>query len=286
MDEDYPANFDIIFCRNVTIYFELETTLKVMEKLYGSLLDDGYLFIGYSETLQFMPDKFSMVADHDAIYYRKSMVTEKAPAGALLPQEEGIDKVLEEISLKQLQAELEAEKNIPAPSKNLEELMLEAIKLTHLKDYTKALRLLEEAVSTDKKAPDPYYLAAEIMLNQGKPEEARKKLETVLKINPMFAPAHYLLGCVCLQEGNLEGAKDNLKKSIYIDKDFLLARFYIAQAFREEGKVSSAIKEFRNTAKLLSAKTPDEIIPYSGGFNAATLMSVCRDNLERLKASG
>jgi len=37
MDEDYPAGFDVIFCRNVVIYFELDTTMNVMNKFYSSL---------------------------------------------------------------------------------------------------------------------------------------------------------------------------------------------------------------------------------------------------------
>jgi hypothetical protein len=49
------------------------------------------------------------------------------------------------------------------------------------------------------------------------------------------------------------------------------------------GKLSESIREYRNAIKLLSRHDKSSIIPYSGGFNAATLMSVCHDNLERLK---
>ena len=71
IDDDYPAGFDIVFCRNVVIYFELETTIKVMTKIRDSLNDNGYLFIGYSETLYFLHDKFKMISRDEAIYYRK-----------------------------------------------------------------------------------------------------------------------------------------------------------------------------------------------------------------------
>ena len=37
MDEDYPSGFDIIFCRNVVIYFELETTVKVMNRIHSKI---------------------------------------------------------------------------------------------------------------------------------------------------------------------------------------------------------------------------------------------------------
>lgn len=43
--------FDIIFCRNVLIYFDLKTRHIVLKNLYRNLLPGGYLFIGHSETL-------------------------------------------------------------------------------------------------------------------------------------------------------------------------------------------------------------------------------------------
>lgn len=46
-----PARFDLIFCRNVLIYFAKDTKLRVVDKLLHGLLPDGYLFLGHAETL-------------------------------------------------------------------------------------------------------------------------------------------------------------------------------------------------------------------------------------------
>ena len=286
MDEDYPVGLDVIFFRNVSIYFELETTIKVMSKIYSSLADDGYLFIGYSETLQFMPDKFQMVSWGDSIYYRKLLKGEgrRLEMPKSIEEEKlDIDKVLEEISRAQAIAELEAEAKKAKPSKKIEEILVEIIKSMHLKEYDTALKLIEEAHLADKKAVDPYYLAAEIFMNQGRIEEAKLKLFEALKLNSLFAPAHYLLGCMYIEENVLDSAKECLRKALYIDKKFLIAHFYLALAFKNEGSSKDAIREYRNTLKLLSKTKPEDVVAYSGGFNAATLMSVCRDNLERLK---
>lgn len=52
IDFPYPFQhrFDIIFCRNVLIYFEREMVQKVKEHLAGALAPAGYLFVGHSET--------------------------------------------------------------------------------------------------------------------------------------------------------------------------------------------------------------------------------------------
>ncbi len=66
-----PNRFDLIFCRNVTIYFSAETTRSVLNNLSSLLADDGYLFLGHSETLWQITDEFVPVAFGDAFYHRR-----------------------------------------------------------------------------------------------------------------------------------------------------------------------------------------------------------------------
>lgn len=53
MSENYPSkgNYDIIFCRNVLIYFDRKTQFDVIKKLCGSLKTNGNLFLGHSESI-------------------------------------------------------------------------------------------------------------------------------------------------------------------------------------------------------------------------------------------
>ena len=53
MDENYPINekYDIIFCRNVLIYFDRETQEKVINRLCRHLKPNGYFFLGHSESI-------------------------------------------------------------------------------------------------------------------------------------------------------------------------------------------------------------------------------------------
>ncbi len=56
MDEHYPVNesFDVIFCRNVLIYFNREKQEQVIRKLIERLRMGGYFFIGHSESIMGM----------------------------------------------------------------------------------------------------------------------------------------------------------------------------------------------------------------------------------------
>ena len=70
MDDEFGISekMDIIFCRNVVIYFDKPTQLKLMRKFHRQLKPGGYLFIGHSETLSGLDVDFKAVA---STVYRK-----------------------------------------------------------------------------------------------------------------------------------------------------------------------------------------------------------------------
>ena len=65
-DEDFDMHtqFDLIFCRNVIIYFDKDFQKELFNKFYRYLKDDSLVFIGHSETLFGVSDKFKYVASN------------------------------------------------------------------------------------------------------------------------------------------------------------------------------------------------------------------------------
>lgn len=64
-------NLDIIFCRNVIIYFDEAAQTAVMRRFWDSMASKSFLFIGHSESLFGMDTKFEFVKTPDATFYRK-----------------------------------------------------------------------------------------------------------------------------------------------------------------------------------------------------------------------
>lgn len=64
-------NFDVVICANVLIYFDAASKIKVVSHLYNSLNRGGYLFIGYSETLQGISRAFNLVSFPKTVGYKK-----------------------------------------------------------------------------------------------------------------------------------------------------------------------------------------------------------------------
>ncbi|MDH4261511.1 MAG: hypothetical protein OEV78_00540 [Spirochaetia bacterium] len=71
MSDDYILDVDVLFCRNVLIYFDKQTQYEIMQKFYNSLNHGGYLFLGYSEVLNIMPEKLVVCRFPEGTIYKK-----------------------------------------------------------------------------------------------------------------------------------------------------------------------------------------------------------------------
>lgn len=64
------GGFDIVFCRNVLIYFDAETKGRVLEGISNLMPEDGMLFLGGAETVLGVTDKFKPVPGQRGVYAR------------------------------------------------------------------------------------------------------------------------------------------------------------------------------------------------------------------------
>lgn len=64
------GKFDVIFCRNVLIYFTAETKLDILRRMHAALNPGGYLFLGGSEALSGLSSLFEIVQCHPGIVYK------------------------------------------------------------------------------------------------------------------------------------------------------------------------------------------------------------------------
>ena len=74
--EFLPQSNDIIFCRNVMMYFDEAEQKRLVTKFYRCLAPGGYLLVGHAESLLGLTDKFAMVYHESGTAYRRIEVAE------------------------------------------------------------------------------------------------------------------------------------------------------------------------------------------------------------------
>ena len=74
------GTFDIVFCRNVLIYFNEDTKRKVLESIAGTIADDGYLFLGGAETVLGITDKFKLEEGQRGLYVKNKAASQTSSA--------------------------------------------------------------------------------------------------------------------------------------------------------------------------------------------------------------
>ena len=75
------GTFDVIFCRNVLIYFDQDTKINIFNRLARSMEPDGFLVLGAAETVVGLTDVFKPFPDRRGLY-RPSGARRRAPAQA------------------------------------------------------------------------------------------------------------------------------------------------------------------------------------------------------------
>lgn len=64
------GKFDIVFCRNVLIYFSADVKKDILRRIHATLRPGGYLFLGASEALNGLPELYQMVQCSPGIIYK------------------------------------------------------------------------------------------------------------------------------------------------------------------------------------------------------------------------
>ncbi|MCD6319067.1 MAG: tetratricopeptide repeat protein [Candidatus Desulfofervidaceae bacterium] len=209
---------DVIFCRNVFIYFREESVKRVLRNFYLCLKDDGYLILAPTESLIINSKTFVTEKIGGTFFYRKAKFKFKSPFHIPKPS-----------------VSLSKKTSTPkVSSKTIFKKKTPPFKPDNLKTALKEARLYADAGLYDR--------TIEIC-------------HQVLNHHPTLPEAYLILGIVYYGTGAIEKAIANFKKAIYLAPDFALAHFYLGNVYWHLNKMSEAIRSYKNVVKSLQ-KTP------------------------------
>jgi chemotaxis protein methyltransferase CheR len=298
-EDDYPSLWnntnamDIIFCRNVLMYFAPERAKKVVQHLYRCLVDGGWLMVSPSETSQALFAPLVTINFPDVILYAKDgqhsqkvkdFLPKEIPA-PILPSEITIPK-----QPPAAEAALETIFSSPGITGAVEEpksadgqstLYAEALTLYEQGHYAPAAERLAQVLAHDQEAGQVMTLLVRAYANQGRLAEALQWCDKLLAVEKLNSKVHYLRAMILQEQGAVSQAALALKRALYTDPDFVLAHFALGNLALREGRFTEADKHFQNALRLLHGYRQEDLLPEAEGLTAGRLAEVIRSTTFR-----
>lgn len=278
-----PSSYDVIFCRNVLMYFEPRAAKELVARIARALVPGGYLFLGHAETLRGLSQEFHLVHTHGAFYYRR-----KGEPLAVAPPLEPIAGWTPGPWMAAVARATERIRRLtdstPPPPETSAAPPLDRGRVLELVDeerFAEAMSLLPEPGS-ERNDPAILLLRAVLLLHLGRFEGAREAAAAVLAADNLDAGAHYVLALCRESAGDTKGASEQDRIAAHLDPTFAMPRLHLGLLARRAGRNDDARREMEAAIELLNAEDPTRLTLFGGGFGRGGLIALCRAEIEKL----
>ena len=210
VSDDYPSfetwtmNLDLIICRNVTIYFEAETTQRIIKRFQGALNEDGWLVVGHAEPMASVYEGFTPHNFPNAVLYQKH--TERPMVATLPPMQRAPLPV-------ELPATLAAPAAARMPNRKQVDALKEARAAAGREDWNTLQQWLVSAEHANPMNAEVHYLRGLMLMHTQRYDGAMQALRRAIYCDPSFALAHYALGDLYEKVGNHDEARRSWLRS-------------------------------------------------------------------------
>lgn len=275
---------DVIFCRNVLMYFAPEQAARVVEKFHRSLVEGGWLIVSPCEASATLFSPFTTFHFPGTTLYKK----ESSRPGQAVPWQPVTEPSAAAQTLPGFPGAPEAEEFVfqpaaPSPAIQGEERAVEpprptsyeaARELYERGRYIEAVEILQGDADETLKTVEAMALRARAYANQGRLVEALDWSAKALSADRLNAGYHYLQANILLEQGALPEARQALKRTLYLDPGFVLAHLALANLARQQGEAGRAARYFDAARSLLARHPREEVLPESEGITAGRLMEI------------
>ena len=220
----YSRHYDVIFCRNLLIYFDKPTTRAAIANLSALLADDGMLLAGYAEVPSFCQNGFAPLQFRQAFALKK----DTAPPAAAI-------QLAPPSPLPALRGVPPAPRRVAAPV------------------APAAVRTRPVSVPSSPPAPAaPADLLAEarLLADRGQLREAGEKCHAHLARVPEAAEAYFMLGIINELAGKMDLADDYWRRCIYLQPDHYEALCHLALLAGRNGNHTAAVTLKARAARI------------------------------------
>jgi len=268
---------DVVFCRNVLMYFSIDKAKKVITDLSKCIVPGGYLILAPTDTFHMQNFKdFSVHPKHSCIFKKSIDINYKTQ---VLGNNE-IENYFYSTTTKASSPTLIEDWLLPE-SKCTKSTFIEkketAEELIISGKYSDAISVLLSSIeivknsSSSEKLQKLYLKISECYANIGNLDKAEIWCKKSIELNKLHAYSYYLLAIIFQEKNDSHNAIKTLKKSIYINNEFIPSIYALANIMKGEGKMLEAIKYYKNALSLLMLKDENDILIKEEGITVKRL---------------
>ncbi len=276
---------DIVLCRNVLMYFTDCWKKKIIQKIYNSILENGWVISSPSEASANLFHDFSAVHFPNAILYQKTSPSKSSVGIRYNMTGETSDK---KIDLKKKKVEfnerrkscetrVSAKKQPEIPNGNLYGELLNLYKEGLYKEVITRIKSVDPKGT---ETADVQALISKAYANLGDLAHALNRCKQAIKHDNLRRDLHFLLATILQEQGEVKKAISALHQTIYLDPHFELSYFTLATILQQIGKTDEARKQFFNALSILDKKDPETILVDSEGMTAGRLSKIIKTILQ------
>lgn len=211
--------YDVVFCRNLLIYFNKDSQAQAIKGIYDLLVPDGLFFTGHSEAGLFLGSMFSPVTHSRAFAFNKQQKKEQsAQGGGLKSREKVTEETAEVLSRPKLKRPRHVRKQSQPSGTDQQDDFSSVQKLADMGQLEEAARLCEKHIQQLNPSAKWYYLLGVISDSQGKPDQAKKHFRKAVYLDPGNVESLVQLSLLAERAGLVETAENYKRRARIIQE--------------------------------------------------------------------
>jgi chemotaxis protein methyltransferase CheR len=265
---------DLIFCRNVLMYYDEQTAHSIVSRLYRSLSEGGWLITGTDDPPMHEFDMFDFIPTEHGLAYRRanhSPSVDSLSEPELSPSSEVPPPPAAETEQRQPAVETRERPRVAKPLGN--KRLAEARAALAEGDYQRAADLTDDlrgqGAIIHVKAMASIDLAA-----------AAEACQTATSKRPLSQELHYLNAVLMMDLNRHHEAAESLRRVLFLDESLALVHFSLGAALRSIGDFDGARQAFRSTVALCDSVPPDQPVPLGDKETAGQLRALAKTQLD------
>jgi chemotaxis protein methyltransferase CheR len=295
-----PQSCDIVFCRNVIMYFTSQHAEALIQRIVRVLRPGGYLFLGHAETLRGLSNDFHLCHTHGTFYYRRkeSIARAFSSSGAPSWPRSAASAVLAELpgaadtwvdAIRHASARVAGLMQSPHTShaKDASTTAIAkrswdlgaALELLRYERFSQALATMDALPQESAEDADVLLLRAVLLVHQGQFKAAQAACARLLEVDELSAGAHYLLALCREGIGDAAAAAYHDRLAAYLDPGFAMPRLHLGLLAGRAGDEVAARRELGHALVLLQREDASRVLLFGGGFGREALVRLCRAEL-------